>query len=341
VNTSGKPNILLLNLNHIGDVLFTTPAVKALRQAYPEGRITCLVSEGVAETLRGNPHIDSIIARSGRTLSENARIGLSLRSKRFDLSICFTFSSYKLAMVGLLAGAKRRVGFNYTPLRPFLNVPVADNSAQHRVKSYLDLVRAVTPVEDDFRMEMFVSEEDRVFADELLSRHGYDGRSPLVGINPGATVSHNRWMPDRFASVGDRLQKQGATAVIFGGPSDVDLAAGIAGGMSASPIVVAGQTTIGQAAALISRCRALISGDTGPLHMAVSLGVPYVAIFGPADPNRTGPYASNGAVLWDKPQCAPCWRKPTCESYDCMDAITADNVFAATESLLSSGVGVP
>ncbi|MDO8684360.1 MAG: glycosyltransferase family 9 protein [Armatimonadota bacterium] len=329
-------SILLLNLNHIGDVLFTTPAISALRERHPSARIVCVAHAGVADALKENPDIDEIILRHNRSLLENARIGLGLRSWKFDISYCFTFSSYKLAAIGVLAGAKERVGFSYRQLKPFLTVSVPNDNSKHQAESYLDLVRATGPVDSTYPMRMCVSEKDQQVADKFLAGAGYNGSGPLVGINPGGTVRINQWFPDRFAALADRLQKDGATVVIFGGKSETYLAEVITKSMKTKPIIAAGKTTIWQLAGLISRCGVMITGDTGPMHMAVSLDVPTVAIFGPANPSRTGPYTDNCVVLWQKLPCSPCRRKPTCSFRECIDATSVDMVYDATRQLLSN-----
>jgi heptosyltransferase II len=327
-------NILLLNLNHIGDVLFTTPAIRALRNMYPKAKMTCVVTDTVADVLRGNPNIDRLVLRSNRKLVSNAVMGLKLRKEKFATSICFTFSSSKLALIGFTAGARRRIGFSYRSIRPLLTDEVFDDNSKHRVETYMDLVRVLGPVDTEYPMEMFVSEADARFADELLSDSCYNDEGPLVALNPGGSKAHNQWFPERYAAVGDKLQAAGARVVVLGGPGESGLGQEIAGAMKAAPIVAAGRTSVGQTAGIISRSRLMISGDTGPLHMAVSLRVPSIAIFGPTDPARTGIYKGKGEVLWGRPSCAPCARTPDCGFKACMDAVTADMVFAEAENLL-------
>jgi heptosyltransferase II len=338
VRVSEAPNILLLNLNHIGDVLFTTPAIRALRDKYPSARIVCVVSSTVAAVLHGNPNIDRLEVRQRKGLMNSLLTGLILRSERFDISICFSFSSFDLAAIASIAGVKKRVGFAYPQIRSLLNMTVRDDESKHRVESYLDLVRAITSVESSYPMEMFVSEEDLAFAEGFLSSEGFSMDRPLVGLNPGGSKRHNMWFPDRFAAVADLLQHSGAGVIIFGGASEVALAQEIASKMETPPVIAAGRATIGQSAALISRCAIFISGDTGPLHMAVSLGIPSVAIFGPTDPGRTGMYTDKGVTLWPNVPCSPCTREPTCSFKECMDAVTVNMVFDAAEKLLAESV---
>ena len=337
---SDMRNILVLDLNHIGDVLFTTPAIRAIRDRYPSSRIVGVVSSGVADALRHNPNIDRLILRRTRSLLETLRIGLGLRSERFDMSFCFSFSSFRLAAIGRLAGAKERIGFNTPQVRSFLTRVVPNEGGKHQAESYLDLVRATGHVTSDYPMELFVSDEDSRFADEFLADAGCAPGQPLVGVNPGGTVRVNQWFPDRFAALSDRLQQDGARVVIFGGRSEKYLAQKIANAMRTAPILAAGKTRIGQSAGLISRCKAFVSGDTGPLHMAVSLRIPTVAIFGPADPERTGPYMSRGVILWERLSCAPCWRKPTCVFRECLDLITVETVYEATQRAMSEAAPV-
>ena len=144
-------------------------------------------------------------------------------------------------------------------------------------------------------MELHVSLEHRARAEALLTSLGLRGNVPLIGINPGASMKAKRWPVERFAAVGAELaDRYDAQILVLGGPDDEGRAAAIARSIPGA-LSVAGRARLGETAALLRRCRLLISGDTGPLHMAVALGIPSVGLFGPTNPGKYGPWSSSGA----------------------------------------------
>lgn len=335
---SDYKNLLLLNLNHIGDILFTTPAIRALRESFPDAKIRAIVLSGMEDLLKSSPFIDEVITRKRGMLSMLKLIP-RLRSGGCDASVLFTFSSVRMAALGKWAGATARVGFDEPALSRFLTHPVARRPGCHRVDWYLDLVRAIGADVKDPEMEMFVSDEDQEFADDLLKSAGVSGDRPIAAISPGSSVTAKQWFPDRYAKVADRLALDGVDVIIVGSGSERATVNEVINTSKTPPVDITGRTKIGQLAAVLKRCDAVVSNDTGPMHMAVSVGTPVVAIFGPTDPEITGPYSKESIVLWKKLSCTPCGHKPTCKDFECLLSVTVADVFDAASRLIAEGRG--
>ncbi|HOM71880.1 MAG TPA: lipopolysaccharide heptosyltransferase II [Armatimonadota bacterium] len=326
-------NILLLNLNHIGDILFTTPAIRALREKYPDAKITAVVLAGMEELLKHNPFVDEVLTRR-RGLIPILKLVPKLRSRKIGTSLLFTFSSVRMSALGWMSGASTRVGFDDPGIARFLTHPVPRVPGRHRVDWYLDLARAVGADVDEPHMEMFTSTEDQEYADDLLASAGITGDKPVAAISPGSSVFAKQWFPERYAALADKLSADGVDVVIVGAPSERETVEDVKQSAKYAIADLAGKTKIGQLAAVLARCNAVVSNDTGPMHLAVSVGTPVVAIFGPTDPRETGPYCRKSKVLWEHLDCGPCGHKPTCSNRDCLQAITVNRVYEEAVKLI-------
>ncbi|MEN6372773.1 MAG: glycosyltransferase family 9 protein [Armatimonadota bacterium] len=326
--------LLLLNLNHIGDILFTTPAIRALKENFPDARIRNVVLSGMEDLLNHNPCVDEVLTRKRGPLSIIKMIP-KVRAGGCDTSVLFTFSSVRMAALGKWAGATTRVGFDEPGLTRFLTHPVSRRPGCHRVDWYLDLVRTIGADVRNPKMEMFTSKEEREFAADLLESVGITKDRPTVAISPGSSVAAKQWFPDRYAALADRLASDGLNVLIVGSASERETVDEVMRKAKNPPIDIAGRTKIGQLAAVLEKCDAVVSNDTGPMHLAVSVGTPVVAIFGPTDPRITGPYCDKSKVLWEQLSCAPCGHKPTCGDFKCLQAITVDRAFDAASELIS------
>jgi heptosyltransferase I len=238
-----------------------------------------------------------------------------------------------------------RVGFAQDGCRPFLTHAIEPRRAEeHVVDAYARLASAwgeAVPTPDDaHRLTIRVSAADHDFAEGFLFRH--EVAPPVVGLVVGATRPQKRWPEEYFARLADKLwDSAGVCSVLLGGPDEGEAAQRIIA-ESRSPLVSAvGGTTEKQLAALVSRLAVVVSGDTGPLHIATAVGTPTVAIFGSTDPAETGPWKPSGGtpvpatVLYDAFSCAPCRKSPTCDGrFDCLRAITPERVYDATCQLL-------
>ncbi|MDP2939242.1 MAG: lipopolysaccharide heptosyltransferase II [Candidatus Omnitrophota bacterium] len=324
--------ILIVEVNWLGDVLFTTPAIKAIKKAYPNCHLACMILPRVREVLEGNPNVDELIIfdEKGKHLRIAPRIKfiLELRRKRFDIVFLF-HRSLTRTLITFFAGIPKRVGYA-TRKRGFLltkRIPQPPEG-MHRSDSFSNIAESFGIIVKDRNYEFFVSEKSRFFIREFLEKEGISPHDFLVVINPGANWSLKRWPKENFAEVSDRLIEYfNAKIVISGGDKDIDLAIDISNMMKAKPIILTGKTTFKQLGALIERANLVISADSGPMHLAAAVGKNLIALFGPTDPKITGPRGKANTIIMQKDvSCKiPCYELD-CRDNLCMEAISVEDV---------------
>lgn len=335
--------ILVVNVNWVGDVLFSTPAIRALRKHYPDAHIACMVVPRCREILEVNPHLDELIIYDEKGefkgLVGKLRLISALKARRFDCVFLFHRSLTRTLMVAL-SGIKERVGI-YNPKRGFLLTKKVrpQPSDIHKVEQFLNIVKGVGVGEHGKSMELFVGKEDGAFAREFLKSRGIGEKEGFIILNPGGNWELKRWPPENFAKLGEALhEKYKMPIVITGAEKDIELGKRISGMMDHKPIVAAGETTLRQLAAIMKRASLVISNDSGPMHIAVSQAAKTIALFGPTDPKVTGPYGEGIYSVIQKssgkPGCKiPCYNL-RCEEALCMKAITVEDVMQEAERLI-------
>ena len=335
--------ILIVNVNWVGDVLFSTPAIRALRRHYPESHIACMVVPRCREVLELNPNLNEIIIYDekgqDKGLIGKLKVISDLKARRFDTVFLFHRSLTRTLMVAL-SGIKERVGI-YNPKRGFLLTKKVRHQAaeRHKVEQFLDIVKAKGIADAGKGMELFVSKEDEAFARDLLKSKGVGEDEEFIVLNPGGNWDLKRWPAENFALLGDELHKRYKTAIVItGAEKDIGLGNKISEMMKHKPVVACGGTTLRQLAAIMKRAALAVSNDSGPMHIAVSQGARTIAIFGPTDPKMTGPYGEGiYSVLQkssEKPGCEiPCYNL-RCEEALCMKAVKVEDVMREAEKLL-------
>ncbi|MHB8844615.1 MAG: glycosyltransferase family 9 protein [Nitrospirota bacterium] len=324
-------NILIIKPGAVGDLLQMTPVIRALRRYYPDARITMLVGSALTASLFAHdPRISETIVfdRHGRHRSASALIGLwrMLRARRFDLVLNFQRSNLRTWFLAAAALPCRVLVYHK-----------ARNRTVHAVANYLETLAPLGIVPSDTGLELFLDESARAFARALFAEHGLD-TAPVVALNPGATHAVNRWPAERFAELADLIAAtSGARVIIVGGPDDMALAGDIVKRSGARPLSLAGTTTLLQLGAVLEQCRVVVSGDTGPLHLATAVVTKVIALFGAADPDRTGPVGSGHQVIRARGvACVPC-RSRSCSNpnyLECMGSIPAQEVADAVAAML-------
>jgi lipopolysaccharide heptosyltransferase II len=321
-------NILVLNRIHIGDCLFTTPALRALRAGFPRARIVVTVPESNRDLFLANPSVDEILPRPRRGLRAKQAFLRAVRERGFDLVISFQERTLFYALATRRSGAKMSVATLYWPTRPFYRRVGRRVFGEHEVEKYATLVEALGLPRPSTPPELHVCAEHAAAAERLLREKGWRDGERLIGLNPGATQDRKRWPPERFAAVGDRLAADhGCRIAVFGGPGDRELAERVTREMAAPAVSLAGCLRLGETAAALRRCALVISNDTGPMHMAAALGVPVLALFGPTPPNQFGPLGPHQTVLRARGGCPDC-------PPPCMHGISVEECLAAAERML-------
>jgi lipopolysaccharide heptosyltransferase II len=343
-------SILIIKPCCLGDVLMATPVIAALRQAFPRARMDFAVGGWSRAMVENNPHLDGLVdcgsVGSGGRRSWREYLDLARRIRAAKYEACFVLDrSPLISLLPYLGGIPQRVGLDSQGRGFSLTVGVPVVGLKHEAELYLDTVRAVGVEVKDARLEFYPTEEDRRHVAEMLALSPAEGLStapqaPLVvihpagGSNPGMILSAKRWPPQRFAALADRLIEEDVAQVcLVGGPGDGPIAVSIKDGMRQEPRDLTGQLTFGQLGALLERCNLFIGHDTGAMHLAVAVGAPVVAIFGPSDPRMYGPYGENNVALWHDVGCNPCllhgrW-DTACRRFRCIEAVTVEEVWQA------------
>jgi lipopolysaccharide heptosyltransferase II len=362
-NLHPPSSILLIRPDHLGDLLFTTPALRALREAFPQARITCLVGPWAEAVVASNPCPDEVmlcpfpgftrqpkksVIEPYAVLGRYARL---LREKDFDLALVLRFDHWWGALLAYLARIPRRVGYDIAEAKPFLTNAVPYVPGRHEVEQNLALVEAVSgqpPLRrfdgqlwQGFPLEFPLSAQDLAFAVRYLAEQGGRDDDLLVCIHPGAGAPVKLWRDEGWARVADELvEGYGVKVILTGSASEAPLMQAIAERMTSQPIVAAGQTTLGQLAALMARCRLVLGVDSGPLHLAVAVGIPTVHLYGPVDSRAFGPWGdpARHVVLTSDMDCIPCnrldYRIDELEDHRCVWDISEAQVSGAARQLL-------
>lgn len=345
---AGPPRrILVFKLAAIGDAVVIVPLLRALRRAYPQAHIAFVASGLNAEVLRACPYVDrvfrldlkDVFARPWRLL----HFVRGLRAYAPDVAIDAEQWLRLTALLAWAAGAPRRVGFRtggHARHHLFTDV-VEHRPGRHEVEAFLDLGKALGIEATDRHLELFLDEPARQEAEAVLARLGLAGRRPLVLFHSGCGGNEPRrqWAPERFAELGDRLAaRYGAAIAVTGDPGERPLAEAVAARMREPAAIAAGETSIMGLAALIARADLVVCGNTGAMHLAAAAGVPVVAMHGPNDPAQWGPWSDRAAVVSLGLSCSPCLylgHEFGCKPAPCMGDMTVDQVWAATQQLLS------
>ncbi|MDD4899699.1 MAG: lipopolysaccharide heptosyltransferase II, partial [Candidatus Omnitrophica bacterium] len=299
--------ILIFNVNWVGDVLFSTAAIRNIRRNFPESFIACIIPSRCYQVLKGNPHLDEIIIydekdRHGHVFAKFDFVRM-LKSKKFDLAILL-HGSLTRALICRLADIPKRVGYN-TKKRAFLltkKIPVPSKDSLHRIDYYLNIIEQAGIKTEDRYLEFFFSESDEEFVDKFFSRHHLLLDDFVVGLNAGGNWDPKRWPKEYWARLADLLiEKLKAKVVITGGHQDVGLAKRITELMKEKPVVACGLFNLKQSGALFKKLSLFICADTGPLHIANAVGAKkIIALFGPTDPAVTGPFPGKNVVVMRK-----------------------------------------
>jgi len=341
-----SPHALILKPCCLGDVLMSTPALAALRAGWPAAHIDFAVGPWSRPMLERNPHIERLIdcGRVGSgpySLSDWWALAQRIRAGRYDLCLVLDRSP-ALTLLPAVAGVSQRVGLDSDGRGFSLTRRVPAQGIQHEVDLYLACVAALGLPTIGARLEFYPSPAARQLAAELTPA----GASPWVvvhpagGQNPGMTLSAKRWPAERYAALIGRLQaERGGRVAVVGGKEDVALAERICEQAGGAPTNLAGRLSFDELGALLERAQLFIGNDTGAMHLAVAVGAPTVAIFGPSDPRQYGPYGTRGRAVWNPPACAPCLARGrwngACRDFRCIEGVTAEQVWAAATELLS------
>jgi lipopolysaccharide heptosyltransferase II len=351
--------ILLVRVDLIGDLVLSLTALRVLKRAYPDAEIDVLALPSSAQVITADPAIAQIITydpniwRRPRALVRKSNwsalfaLHHRLRTRHYDLAI--SLLGPWAALLTVLSGAPRRVGFGQESNPALLTDSVAgrhwdEHDHQHEVDYCLQLAQAAgaTIQKDDRVPHLYVGEQARQDIDDLLRQEDIDLAKPIIACHVSSNNGQSkRWPIPYWSRLLDRLiQEQKYTVVLTGAPADQPLITAITQRMHEKPFNLAGKTSLAQLAALLQRANLLITGDSGPMHIATAVDTPLIAIHGPTDPVMSGPISPFATVLHSDIWCRPCYTArggpADCRFFttQCMKDITPEQVFTVAQQKL-------
>jgi heptosyltransferase I len=336
--------ILIIKPSSMGDIVQALPVLTALREKHPESHIAWLVARPFAGLLEGHPRLSETIlfdrGRFGRmTTSAGASVAFlafleDLRRRRFTLALDLQ-GLFRSGFLAAVTGAPTRVGFKAAREMAslFYTDKVPTPPEAHAVDRYMMLARAIGLEDPKHKDHLPVSQAARESVHLRLIEAGLGPDEPVVVVAAHARWVTKQWPADRFSRVIEQAHDQlGARAVLVGSGAAAKISAAIIqDAAKARPIDMVDRTSLPELVALIADARAMVTNDSGPMHVAAAVGTPVVALFGPTDPGRTGPYGQGHRVLAKRSACSPCFRRDCVyagspEALCCLTNVAADEV---------------
>ena len=333
-------SILVVKLDHLGDVLLATPVLSNLRRAYPNTELHALTGAWSRVVLEKHPDVSKVIeynspafCRTGQptSLKQTFRLYRALRRQKYDLIV-------------ELRGDWRIIWFAFLRLTPKrldrASLQVANKlgfvrfTGTHETTRNLDVLKQAgipIPVQTT---TFSVTTEDEKWAADFLATHKIDREHPLIAIHPGSPIQLKRWLPERYAELADWLIAQKGAQILFVGVKDeIQIITDIQARMRGESINVAGETTLTQLASILHKCNVFIGNDSGPMHLAAAVGIHTIGLYGPGDPTRFGPVGAKCQTIRQKLDCPPC-PGTTCRFGEegCMSKIQVADVIQTLET---------
>lgn len=332
-------NTAIRSPNWIGDGIMSLPAIRAFKEFFPNDRLTVIVKHYLADIFLHIAEIDEIITIpdcwSGLEYFKSLR---RIREKRFERGILFanSFSSalfFRLARTGRLSGYDRDG-------RGWLladKIPCRRTDEHHQF-FYLKIIEhlAGQKIARAFPADLVLSAAEKSLATGMLSALGISAGKDLLAIAPAAAYgSAKAWLPERFRDIMAAWQKShpDSEILLLGSPGEKERINGIASGLSGRIHNLAGHLTLRETIIILAHCRLVICNDSGLMHIASSLKVPLLAIFGPTEAGKTSPLAEPYRLLYKGAECAPCRHRECPTDHRCMTAVTSGEVLSAAEEL--------
>ncbi len=356
LDDTGVNRILLIRPDHLGDVLLATPAIRALRKACPDTEIHVLVSPRAAEVIAGYKEIDLVLTLPFPGFSRNPKESLrspytlllrsarNLRLIKYNSAVTMRHDHWWGAMLAHIAGIPECVGYDLPDVAPFLT-DALEYRHEHAIIRNMRLVERWTGEIDPGDVSLYfpTTDSDKGYVDGYLQEWGISSERQIFCIHPGSGTWAKRWEVGNWASVADTLIGQLDAAVVFtGGDHEVPLIRQIMSHMEEDACIVAGDTRVGQLAALYARALVVMGPASGPTHLAAAVGTPTVTLFGPADPLEFGTWGPRDKheILTTDIGCRPCrvldWGEDNPEYHPCVRDISVGRVLTAARRVIQT-----
>ncbi|HEX2979015.1 MAG TPA: lipopolysaccharide heptosyltransferase II [Anaerolineaceae bacterium] len=344
--------LLAVRLDSMGDVLMTTPAIRAIKESIPGVSITLLTSKSGAEVAQMVPEIDEAIVYAAPWMkaspsSSSSQIDHSmidwLIRERFDAAVIFTVFSqnpWAAALLCYLADIPLRLAYSrenpYGLLNPWIKETEPSQGIRHEVQRQIDLVAEIGAMIKTPKMRIAIPIKHDFTSIVLQSKYGLDFQSPWAILHCGATAPSRRYSPQGFAEIAQILYRQGGFQIVFtGSTSELELVDFIQKEAKVPSINLAGKISLPELAALIQKAPVLISNNSGPVHLAAALGTPVVDLYALTNPQHT-PWKVPNRVLYHDVPCKYCYQS-VCPQihHHCLSLVTPQMVVAAVNDLLA------
>ena len=323
----------------VGDMVLLTPALRALKHAYPESKLALLLRPLVTDLMETHPYVDTCIVdtRTGGRLRSLTRLVRRIRADAYDVAVVLHPTSFRNALIPFLARVPIRVGTNIGGRGALLTTSVKDDTDVHEVHRYLRVLRLLDIEAASDVLEFWHTDTDRKKIRDRLDAAGISSTDRLIAINLGTTWRTKQWNIANFVEVIEQItrRKPDTSVVLTGSSAEGEFVAALP--TSLSVINFVGETSILELGALLERCEVCLTCDSGPMHIAAAVGTPTVALFGPTDPVRHKPYSTGHTIIEKSVGCRPCYKR-TCyrkgTPHLCMTKIDTAEVVNALETKL-------
>ena len=335
-----KPKrILVVKLDHLGDVLLATPVFSNLRRAYPNAELHALTGTWSRVVLEKHPDVNKVLEYNSPTfcrigqptpLKETFQLYQQLRHQKYDLLVELR-GDWRIVCFALLRVTPRRL--DRAALQIANKLGFAQFSGTHEATRNLDVLKRAgipTPTQTTI---FSVTAEDKKWTSNFLAARQIDKERPLIAIHPGSPIPLKRWLPERYAELADWLIARKRAQILFVGVEDeIPIITEIQAGMQAQSVNIAGKTTLIQLASILHTCDVFIGNDSGPMHLAAAVGTQTIGLYGPGDPTRFGPAGVQCQTI-RRFDCPPCLGT-TCRfgKEGCMPKIQVKDVIQVLET---------
>lgn len=318
--------ILIIKPSALGDIVHTLPFLAVLKKQFPDAQIDWVVAYGLHRFLEGHPMINRLwiikkdrwkdFKRIGRTIGELTRLKADLKARQYDVTIDLS-GLFRSGVITWFSNAPVKLGFKESDEgSPFFYTHKIHGSMNiHAIDRYLEIAKFMGCRTDNIEYPFAPFDPDPPILKELPDA--------FAVMSPSAGKPANRWHADRFGTLAQKLP---LPAVVIASAAEADIAEEVVKHSGGRAISIAGRTGLKDLVAVIAKAGFFICNDTGPMHIAAALNVPVFAIFGPANPVRTGPYGSGHTVIQRDLDCSPCYAKKPCDHFRCMNELTPEDV---------------
>lgn len=323
--------ILVVNLLYIGDLLFTVPFLQGLRENFPTAEIHLVANASSASILEGEPYLDALYSyNKDWDLKRSWQFIRPLRKMDYAIGLNI-HGSLRSNLLFLAIFPHYRIGFRGFGRDLLFHKTLKKREDLHMVEAYLSILTSLGWKRSSYlKPRLDISPSARESMERFLEREGVVEDERLIGLNPGGSWPTKQWPKEKFAKLADTLSREGIQVLFLGGPTDVERVNSILASMETRPFVATGKVDLKELAALLSLVDLVVSGDSGPLHVAASVGRESIALFGPSDERKYRPLGDDHQIIIHPISCRPCGEHNCLKNHHrCMEGIEVEKVYEA------------